>query len=247
MTVFFTEKSIDGLCAALEFAFTQKIVPDSVAERSTPAKNFIDQNIIIENARIKTERVFKALKNYLGKSVGYVNICLLSSTESALDIAFKFAYKSLKTRNNLLPFLADKTVSDFLSTIKTVLNEKHRFTGFIRFKETKSGILYAQYSPDNDITELLCAHFNRRFYGTPYVIHDSKRKKAGVSNGKDFKIINAEGQATLNLSADETAWESLWKDYYNAVNIKERKNHRQQVSLMPLKYRKFLPETYEKP
>ena len=134
-------------------------------------------------------------------------------------------------------------VFDF--TVKKVMSENHRLKGFIRFKETANGILYAPCSPDNDITELLCPHFVQRLSNVPFIIHDVKRNKAGVSDGKRFKIMTTETDAILNLSGDEKKWETLWKNYYRAVNIKERKNKKQQDNLMPVRYRKFLPETYE--
>lgn len=246
MTVFLIEKSFDGLCSALFYAFERKVIPNGIYERGVFPKNFTDTFIEIETDDEKARRVSLAIKKYGGeKAYLYLQVCLLSGEDGAIKTAFDFAYFMLSKRRDVMSMLAEKAVSSFLYTIKQVLNEKHRFTGFIRFKETASGILYAGYSPDNDITELLCLHFVKRLSGVPFIIHDVKRNKAGVSNGKNYKIMETESTATLNLSEDERAWENLWKNYYKAVNIKERKNKKQQNNVMPLKYRKFLPETYE--
>lgn len=246
MTVFLIEKSIDGLYSALFYAFEQKIMPDRVFERGKICNNFTDTYIDITTDEEKARRVNSAIKKYGGlAAVSYLQVCLLSGEDTAIKTAFDFAYFMLSKRRDVMNMLAESAVSNFLYTIKKVFNERHRFKGLIRFKETASGILYAAYSPDNDITELLCPHFVKRLSGVPFIIHDVKRNKAGVSNGKNYKIMETESAATLNLSADEKAWENLWKNYYKAVNIKERKNKRQQDNLMPLRYRKFLPETYE--
>ena len=246
MTVFLTEKSLTGLCSSLFYAFTENVTPKQVFPLGTVTQNFTDRYIIIENDGEKAQRVLRALKKYGGESIiNYIKICLLSCEDDALKIAFDYAFLTLYKRQNVSSDLADKRVSDFYYTIKKVMNEKHRFTGFIRFKETTSGILYAQYSPDNDITEILCPHFLSRLSKVPFIIHDVKRNIAGVSDGKRFKIMQTETEAILNLSKDEKQWEMLWKNYYKAVNIKERKNKKQQDNLMPVRYRKFLPETYE--
>lgn len=246
MTVFLIEKSIDGLYSALFYAFEQKTLPDAVFERGNICNNFTDKYIEIMTEKEKSRRVLTAIKKYGGKSAAlYIEICLLSGDENALKIAFDFAYLTLSKRRDVSGFLANRAVSIFYYTIKKVFNERHRFFGLIRFKETASGVLYAAYSPDNDITELLCPHFIKRLSCVPFIIHDVKRNKAGVSNGKEYKIMETENKAALNLSEDEKAWENLWKNYYKAVNIKERKNKRQQDNLMPRRYRKFLPETYE--
>ena len=246
MTVFLIEKSLTGVCSALFYAFTERIMPDGVFSRDGFVRNFTDCYIEIENDEKKAQRILRALKKYGGEKITeYVKICLLSCDVNAAKIAFDYAYLTLFKRRDVSSFLADKSVSDFYYIIKNVLNEKHRFTGFIRFKETASGILYAPYSPDNDITEILCPHFVARLSGVPFIIHDVKRNKAGVSDGKRFTVMTTDTDAVLNLSGDEKEWENLWKNYYKAVNIKERRNKKQQNNLMPLRYRKFLPETYE--
>ncbi|MBQ6728049.1 MAG: TIGR03915 family putative DNA repair protein [Clostridia bacterium] len=246
MTVFLTEKSFTGLCSALFYSFTEGIIPDRVFEYGKVSQNFTDNYIVIENDEEKAERVSKALKKYCGsETFNYIGVCLLSCEENALKTAFDFAYLTLRERKNVIDRLALKQVSDFLFTVKRVLYERHKFTGFIRFKETARGILYAPYSPDNDITELLCPHFVKRLSNVPFIIHDVKRNVAGVSDGRRFTIMKTENQAVLELSKDEKEWENLWKDYYKAANIKERKNRKQQNNLMPMRYRKFLPETYE--
>lgn len=246
MTVFLIEKSLTGICSALFYAFTERIIPDGVFPHGTITRNFIDHYIEIENDGEKARRVLRALKKYGEENISeHIKTCLLSCIDAAVKIAFDYAHFTLSERRDVSTFLADKRVSDFYYTIKTVMNENHRLKGFIRFKETANGILYAPYSPDNDITELLCLHFLSRLSNVPFIIHDVKRNKAGVSNGKRFKIMTTETDALLNLSKDELSWENLWKNYYKAVNIKERKNKKQQDNLMPLRYRKFLPETYE--
>lgn len=246
MTVFLIEKSLTGICSALFYAFTERVTPDNIAECGKASRNFTDRYIEIENDGEKARRVLRALNGYGEENLSErIKICLLSCDDNAVKIAFDYAYLTLSKRRNVSDFLADKRVLDFYYTIKQVMNENHRLKGFIRFKETANGILYAPYSPDNDITELLCPHFVQRLSRVPFIIHDVKRNKAGVSDGKRFKIMTTETDALLNLSADERSWENLWKNYYKAVNIKERKNKKQQDNLMPLRYRKFLPETYE--
>lgn len=246
MTVFLIEKSLTGICSALFYAFTERITPDSVLSRDNFTQNFTDRYIKIKNDGEKARRVLRALIKYGEEHVSErIKICLLSCEDNAVKIAFDYAYLTLSQRRDVSNFLADKRVSDFDFTVKKVMSENHRLKGFIRFKETANGILYAPCSPDNDITELLCPHFVQRLSNVPFIIHDVKRNKAGVSDGKRFKIMTTETDAILNLSGDEKKWETLWKNYYRAVNIKERKNKKQQDNLMPVRYRKFLPETYE--
>ena len=129
--------------------------------------------------------------------------------------------------------------------IKKVGLEIHKFHGFIRFMETESGALYAPFSPDNDICDLLLPHFRKRLPQFPFVIHDVKRKKAAVYDGANCFVAPLE-EANVLLSADEAAWLSLWKRYYKAVNIPQRARPKQMRGYMPARYWSFLPETQEK-
>ena len=111
--------------------------------------------------------------------------------------------------------------------------------------ETESGALYAPFSPDNDICDLLLPHCRNRLPQFPFVIHDVKRKKAAVYDGANCFVAPLE-EANVLLSADEAAWLSLWKRYYKAVNIPQGARPKQMRGYMPARYWSFLPETQEK-
>ncbi|MBR5388661.1 MAG: TIGR03915 family putative DNA repair protein [Clostridia bacterium] len=246
MTVFVAEKSIEGLCSALFLAYTEKIFPDAVIDDYKYCGSLSDRLIYAACDRSQQARVYRAILNYGGgETIGDIKACLTSCEESALKVAFDYARLVLDKKRAVFSDLSDKRVSDFNYTVGKVYGEKHRIGGFLRFKETKNGVMYAAYSPDNDITELIMPHFLSRFSATPFVIHDVKRNKVGISDGRSFRIFKAGDAATLSFSPAEKEWEDLWKRYYKSVNIKERKNKRQQDRCLPSRYRKFMPETYD--
>lgn len=76
-------------------------------------------------------------------------------------------------------------VIDFNNLLYKVTGEIHRLKGLLRFMESSGGVFYAPYSPDNDITEILMLHFTERFKSERFVIHDVKRKIAGMYDGKE--------------------------------------------------------------
>ena len=55
-----------------------------------------------------------------------------------------------------------KSVSEALKISKYVGHENHKFKGFLRFKELENNVLYAEFSPENDILFLLSKHFEKR-------------------------------------------------------------------------------------
>ena len=111
--------------------------------------------------------------------------------------------------------------------------------GFLRFHETVRGVLYAVYSPDNDITELIAPHYLSRLGVQPFIIHDLKRGRIAISDGISIRYGYTDKKAVLNFSNGEKEVQLLWKRFYNDISIKDRTNPRGQDRCMPRRYRKF--------
>lgn len=250
MTVFVTEKTTNGILRALYYSFTEKVIPDDVTDGSNYQPE-LGARFIKITADEKVDgnnvaRVADALVKYGGASVlTSIKVCLLSYKPNVMLLAFNFAYKTLSARKNVYKNLSDPVVSEFVFTERKVLAERHLMTGFLRFKESENGVIYARYSPDNDVTQLLAPHFLQRFSGLPFIIHDVKRGVIAASDGFRLKFDRTDLAADFKESENETEFEKLWKKYYREVNVKERKNEKQQNGYLPLRYRKFMSETYE--
>ena len=157
------------------------------------------------------------------------------------QVAFRYLRLVAKIQAPVGKRLAEPDVFQAVEYMKKVRFEIHRFHGFIRFMETASGALYAPFSPDNDICDLLTPYFRGRFPAFPFVIHDVKRKKASVYDGTNIFTAPLD-EANVLLSANENEWQMLWKNYYTAVNIPSRERLKQMKGYMPTRYWKFLPE-----
>ena len=171
-----------------------------------------------------------------------LDILLRCGMEDNEQAAFRYFRLLAKEKCPIGKRLAEPDVFRAVEYIKKVGHEIHKFHGFIRFMETQSGALYAPFSPDNDVCDLLARHFKARLPQFPFVLHDVKRKKATVYDGAHLFTAALE-EAEVLLAADETGWQALWKNYYAAVNIPSRERLTQMRAYMPARYWKFLPET----
>ena len=248
MIIFNVQKGIDGVLSALFVSFTEKIIPDEITPKCQPFQLSLENQIInigsIEKDNLK--RVKNALFSYAGNNIiRYMNIVLMSERRDIYTLVFRYAYKILQKRENIASMLSDEDVLAFRYEFNKVNFEKHRIEGFLRFSETVNGVLYAHFSPDNNIIELVAPHFLSRLPRQPFLIHDVKRKRIAISDGFHIRYDITDKTAVLNVSDNEKELLSLWKKYFRAVNIKERKNTVQQNNFMPYRYRKFMPETYE--
>ena len=171
------------------------------------------------------------------------DISLLLKSNNALKESVAFEYIKLIVSHGgaVRSMLANPTVIEMTEIRTRVYGEVHKLKGFLRFMENTDGVLYAPYSPDNDITEMLAQHFAARFGGKRFVIHDIKRKIAALYDGNEIIMTRAD-DAEVYLSEYESYFEGLWKQYYNSVNIASRPHEKQMRGYMPVRYWKFLPE-----
>ena len=202
----------------------------------------LDSEVIRVNAdENKALRVKRGIEKYDGEAV-YEIITVLRSCDSLKEqIAFEYIKRIMERKTPIKKAYNLPEVIEFNDIFHKITNEVHRIKGFLRFMESASGAFYAPYSPDNDITELLMPHFAERFKSQRFVIHDLKRKIAGMYDGHEW-IMGYAGEAEIYLSEYERAFETLWKKYYKAVNIEERPHEKQMKNSMPVRYWKYLPE-----
>lgn len=189
----------------------------------------------------KCKRVRDGIAKYDRLALEEIAVVLKSCDKLKEQTAFEYVKLIMQYKAPVRKMLSVPQVIVFNETLYKVNGETHLMKGFLRFMESRDGTLYAPYSPDNDITELILPHFTARFANEKFVIHDLKRKIAALYNGKET-IIGYAGDVEIYLSEYEKAFENLWKRYYNSINIEQRPHEKQMKGYMPVRYWKFLPE-----
>ncbi|MDE6504796.1 MAG: TIGR03915 family putative DNA repair protein [Clostridia bacterium] len=239
MKIFICDGTPDCFFTAVFYAFKEK---DCVITSNSEVQLSLDSEVIrIENDTEKSERVKQGILRYDNEAVNDIMLALRSCDPLREQTALEYIRRLLQFKSPVKKAYNLPEVIDFNEIIYKITGETHRLKGLLRFMESANGAFYAPYSPDNDITELLMPHFAERFKAEKFVIHDLKRKKAGMYNGHEW-IMGYAGEAEIYLSEYERAFETLWKKYYKAVNVKERPHERQMKRSMPVRYWKHLPE-----
>ena len=197
--------------------------------------------VFVTTDEARAKKAENRLKSFDGDCLRDLQTLLRCGKSDSEQVAFAYFRALAKNKRPIRNDLSKSEVFQATAYIKKVGLEIHRFHGFIRFMETASGALYAPFAPDNDICELLLPHFRARLPQYPFVLHDTVRKKAVVYDGEHTFSAPLD-KADILLSANETAWQSLWKKYYHAVNIPARERLKQMRGYMPVRYWKFMPE-----
>ena len=186
----------------------------------------------------------KAETRLLSFDNGCINelaLLLRAKEKNGEQIAFNYLCFLATCKRPVREELTEKCVFDAQTLLKKIRLEIHRLHGFIRFMQTENGVLYAPFSPDYDVCDLLLPHFRARLTDIPLVLHDVFRKKACFYDGKTAFVAPLDKTDVL-LSNDETAWQTLFQKYYQAVNIPERERLKQMNGYMPKRYQKFMTE-----
>lgn len=242
MLVYKYDGTIDGLFSCIFESFVNKETPNLITNEQIQLS--LDSNVkIIETNYENNKRVINCIYKHAGiNALNDLKYAFRSGNEQKEITIFNYACKIIKEKRNIANKFSDQVVMDFYDTIKRIGNESHRMKGFLRFNECEGGFFYAHFSPDNDIADLMLPHFTARFKDIPFVIHDVKRNILALYNGKETKVIKGTNAITVYLTERENHFQGLWKTYYNAVNIAERKNVKLMKSFLPIKYWEHLTE-----
>lgn len=201
----------------------------------------------IETDDEKAARVFTAIRKKISPDAAYhVYYAFLSDDERRFLPMLKYIQLGFAVGHMVDSHLHESFVRDVRDFYRQVGREAHLLFGFCRFAETKQGVFYCPVTPKNDVLVLLAEHFVERLMDQAWVIHDKRRKKAAIYDGKAYVITDVPEDAKFSYAAGEEETQELWVMFFNTLAIKERKNKKLQRQLLPLYFRGNMTEFVEK-
>ena len=203
---------------------------------------------------VKAMRVWKGIKRYLSLEASLqLYACFLSEIPNIGHTLCRYIQLAFERHASPQGDYANADVLRVTQTSRMVQREKHRMEAFIRFQLTQDGLFYAGIEPDFNVIPLLLRHFKNRFTDQRWLIYDIKRQYGIYYNLNTVEEIEINISQKTNLygerdaqlfHADETLYQTLWKDYFKHVNIIERKNTKLHVQHVPKRYWKHLTEKH---
>lgn len=234
--IYIYDGSFEGLLTVIFDSYKVLEDVDEISEKTRQIDFFADK-IEVEADKEKADRVKNSvIKNF---KFSFYNdmIRAFSSCNEEKEIVIARTLKKLYTHGFSYINSADSDVVKFRNILQRLSREVHAYKGLLRFNEY-DGILFAKFTPENDILNYVYNHFKKRLKNEKFIIADTKRKKAVLHSGhgefidfteaKDFKI--------------EDEYVDLWREFYDSIGIEERKSEKLRISNMPKKYWKNLPE-----
>lgn len=126
--------------------------------------------------------------------------------------------------------------------------EAHRMEAFVRFERHEAEgeeRWLARIRPEHHVLPLIAEHFSSRYPAMRWTILDARRRLALVharpaatlaEGERATQIVPASSLPDLAPTADERAYQSMWRAYFRAVDIPERRNLALHLRHVPKRY-----------
>ncbi|ADZ84757.1 TIGR03915 family putative DNA repair protein [Cellulosilyticum sp. ST5] len=236
--------TFDGLLTAIFYGYGEREEVHIYKSQLYAPSFFTSPKTIVTEAE-KADRVYTSIHDKLSTSTLENVYCAYLSEEEGVEtlilnylkLCYRYTDRINLAKNNDIIRAMDLAV-------KHVRFEAHRYVGFVRFKEIRPMLFYAQIEPDHHILPLLIEHFEKRFSDQCFMIHDVKRSEVIVYNQKEIfiqQLTPHEAEVLLRTQIDDP-FEKLFKAYYTSTTIPERINIKRRNAYMPRRYFKHLVE-----
>ena len=245
--IFVIDGTFEGLLTAIFEAYARKSPPDAIESSARDQLGLFERRITIATDFGKSDRVWKGLKKHLGsKRRQMLFEAYLSGCSGVETMILRCVWDTIPdanrpiTQTNLTSFIQIENLSH------KVRREAHRMKGFIRFQQTGEDQYFALIAPQYDVLSLIRRHFESRFADQGWIIYDTIRNY-GLCYDRhcvhELRLDATDLKASDNEDiGNEQFCQTLWKRYYDAVNIRHRNNPRLHVRQLPRRFWQYLPE-----
>lgn len=253
MIIYRFDGSFEGLLTCVFEAFEMKQFQVQVVMEDYFQPNVFDESIYIHTEVNKAKRVLIGVEKITSKNFcNELQTAYLSELPQVYQWIFNCLIEIFKTKTDQSTNYGNPLIINIAKSVKSVSRERHRMKAFIRFKKTNNSLFYAVIAPDYNVLPLVLKHFKNRYADQHWVIYDEKRKYGFYFDTQQLypvtflDLVAKQSTSLQNFKNDEREdlFDELWKDYFESINIKERKNTKLHLQHVPKRYWKYLNEKH---
>lgn len=250
MTTLFYDGSFEGLLCAVFEIYQHKFLHVKLQRGDWYSSALFEDKMNVITSEQNAGRVLKGLNQKLSPDgLQRLYVAHLSGLEAEDNNLLGFIRYVFGSPVNIEDDFSNRYVLRVSELVRMMRREKHRMEAFIRFQKLKDGLFYAAIDPDFNVLPMLIKHFKNRYADQKWMIYDLRRKYGLYYDLNDVQFIEMDftdsaktNQVIAAYAEDEDIYQSLWKNYFNSVNIKARKNTRLHLRHIPKRYWKHLTE-----
>jgi probable DNA metabolism protein len=143
MTIFFYDKTFEGLLSAVFDAFSMKVFPDKLLQTGNIPHLFTDAIHTVASREEHANRVWKALQNRFQKKVcNMLTHVWLSELEGSDELLFRYICKTFATTQKIEYNFGDADVLEVQKIARKVAHEAHYLLQFVRFQKAADNIFF---------------------------------------------------------------------------------------------------------
>ena len=165
----------EGLFTAVYRYYYGKLRPGYVQDGSLPSfQQAIGADyVFVETDREQAEKVAEAIETKLGGDTQFnISAALSSASPDRFYDVFRYIILAFKEPKNVDAWEQLDYVMSVHKLRRHAAMEAHLLKGFVRFRQTSQGVLYADISPKDNVLWMVCDHFtdrlcNERFVAAP--------------------------------------------------------------------------------
>lgn len=257
--VFIYDGSYEGLLSCIFVIFKERITPVAINAEDNYQFALLDTARRIDTNEGWAARVLKGLD---GRTHACASALIYKIFLSELPLSEMLIYQVVRAiiqhgDKTILENFANPFILKAAKIEKMIDREVHRMHAFVRFQKSQEGLFSAVIDPDFNVLPLIGDHFERRYTDQSWLIFDARRQYGLYYNQEDTSYVSS-GHPIFELNIDmfqqeaiqdvrEKEYQSLWKNYFHAVNINERNNPKLHLRHVPRRYWKYLIEKKLKP
>ncbi|MGQ8335398.1 TIGR03915 family putative DNA repair protein [Sunxiuqinia sp. A32] len=252
MPILIYDSTFEGFLTVVFECYARKIIPIDIRKDRDFQNTLFAECLNIQTDQKKAERVWNGVQKKLHQRNKDLPFVTFLSEDDGIEMKlFRFIKRVFDSERMIDTDYGDRDVLELRKIKRKVMQESMRMLQFVRFQKTKDGLYFSPIEPQYDVLPFTIKHFKDRFADQPWLIYDLKRDygihynlkttEEVVLTEKTFSELNGKLDEFL-LQEEELSYQTLWKNYFDSINIKERKNLKLQRQQMPQRYWKFLPE-----
>lgn len=245
-SVLLHDGTFDGLLTAVFETYERKLLPDAVARKGSYQAGVFDRCVVVETDPEKAERVWRRLDELVGGRQARMLLSAFLSGERGVDGLILRAVREAVARERGGGVESLRALLEELEAISLkVRREAHRMRGFVRFERVSADLYVALIAPRHDVLPLIVGHFERRYGDQRWIIYDTSRDYGVSFDTRESSEIRLPRDLVDRLDRGKDSGEgcaALWKRYFDAINIPERRNTALHLKKVPRRYWKYLPE-----
>lgn len=194
----------------------------------------------VEPSERKAQAVDKMIRKNLGMEV-YLDFyhALMAADEEKANAVLQTLLEARKQKDGrrIMEHLSHPMVLKVFELKRSVFHEAHVLTGFVRFRELKNGVMYAEITPKHRVLTCMADHFTNRYAIQNFIIHDKTYQETMVHKACEGWMLlhNTPLRESFlqEVTKEQSYFEELWKGFFQSISIVERQELRRQYRHLP--------------